>query len=83
MMLGYRPLIQRLLEFFFLFFGFSFYRFPFFGFSFFIPTDRPTQYKETHSTLNGKKRDGLTGNSTMLPAVSGLLSCVTSSHDEI
>ena len=78
MMLGYRPLIQRLLEFFFLFTVFLFSVFLFFN-----PTDRPTQYKETHSTLNGKKRDGLTGNGTMLPAVSDLLSCVTSSHDEI
>ena len=34
--------------------------FCFLGFFFFNPTDRPTQYQETHSTLNEKKKgDGL------------------------
>ena len=32
----------------------------FFTFFFFNPTDRPTQYQETHSTLKEKKGDGLT-----------------------
>ena len=75
MMLGYQASYSKTSCNFFSFFGFSFFQSD-------RPTDRPTEYKETHSTPT-EKRDGLAGNGTMLPALSGLLSCVTSSQDEI
>ena len=39
----------------------------FFRFFFFFQSDRSTQYQETHSTLNEKKKgDGLSGKKTFL-----------------
>ena len=70
MMLGYQASYSK-----------TSYNFFFSVFLFFNPTDRPNIRKRIrHQT---EKRDGLTGNGTMLPAESGLLSCVTSSDDEI
>ena len=74
MMLGYQASYSKTSCNFFSFFGFSFFQSD-------RPTDRPNIRKRIrHQT---EKRDGLAGNGTMLPALSGLLSCVTSSQDEI
>ena len=44
----------------------------FFLIFFFNPTDRPTQYQETHSTVNEEKKgDGLRGNQTSMFQLGG------------